>query len=150
LVDVPLQSAWIDGQGLVVAVADHLAVTDVLRPGAAGEGALLRPAKGSFSVAARGVQLPVRLVSETATAARAWLQSLPFSLCIAIPKWAMPSAFTGDSLRPCIGPERYARQYPARGLARAGPPPAAARTRALRAGCTTAAREPFGRADGPI
>ncbi|MEV5879640.1 amidohydrolase [Streptomyces sp. NPDC052101] len=35
-------------------------------------------------------------------------------------QWAMPSAFTRDSLRPYIGPERYARLYPARSLARAG------------------------------
>jgi len=34
-------------------------------------------------------------------------------------QWA-PSPFTGDALRPYIGPERYARLYPARSLARAG------------------------------
>ncbi|MGW1498233.1 amidohydrolase [Streptomyces mirabilis] len=35
-------------------------------------------------------------------------------------QWAMPSSFTNDSLRPYIGPERHARLYPARSLARAG------------------------------
>jgi hypothetical protein len=45
-----------------VAFADHLAVTDVLGPDAAGEGDVVTAAKGWFSVAARGVQLPVRLV----------------------------------------------------------------------------------------
>lgn len=35
-------------------------------------------------------------------------------------QWAMPSAFTNDALRPYIGPERYARLYPARSLAKAG------------------------------
>ncbi|MFF4346063.1 amidohydrolase [Streptomyces sp. NPDC001530] len=35
-------------------------------------------------------------------------------------QWAMPSVFTRDSLRPYLGPERYARLYPARSLARAG------------------------------
>jgi predicted amidohydrolase YtcJ len=35
-------------------------------------------------------------------------------------QWAMPSSFTNDALRPYIGPERHARLYPARSLARAG------------------------------
>lgn len=35
-------------------------------------------------------------------------------------RWAMPSAFTNDALRPFIGPERYARLYPAHTLAKAG------------------------------
>ncbi|MEU6254367.1 amidohydrolase family protein [Streptomyces sp. NPDC047043] len=35
-------------------------------------------------------------------------------------QWAMPSAFTNDALRPYIGPERYARVYPAHSLAKAG------------------------------
>ena len=35
-------------------------------------------------------------------------------------QWAMPSSFTNDALRPYVGPERYARLYPAHSLARAG------------------------------
>ncbi|WP_338682399.1 amidohydrolase [Streptomyces acidiscabies] len=35
-------------------------------------------------------------------------------------QWAAPTAFTLDALRPYLGPERYARLYPARSLARAG------------------------------
>lgn len=35
-------------------------------------------------------------------------------------QWAMPSLFTNDALRSYIGPERYARLYPARSLAKAG------------------------------
>ncbi|MFF4503400.1 amidohydrolase [Streptomyces sp. NPDC001401] len=35
-------------------------------------------------------------------------------------QWAMPSAFTNDALRPYLGPERYARLYPAHSLAKAG------------------------------
>ncbi|MGW0846737.1 amidohydrolase [Streptomyces sp. NPDC002787] len=35
-------------------------------------------------------------------------------------QWALPSSFTNDALKPFIGPERYARLYPARSLARAG------------------------------
>ncbi|GHI03567.1 amidohydrolase [Streptomyces cellostaticus] len=35
-------------------------------------------------------------------------------------QWAMPTSFTSDALRPYIGPERYARLYPAQSLARAG------------------------------
>ncbi|WP_051905175.1 amidohydrolase [Streptomyces bicolor] len=35
-------------------------------------------------------------------------------------QWVLPSSFTNDALRPCIGPERYARLYPARSLAKAG------------------------------
>jgi predicted amidohydrolase YtcJ len=35
-------------------------------------------------------------------------------------QWALPSSFTNDALRPYVGPERYARLYPARSLAKAG------------------------------
>ncbi|WP_157873239.1 amidohydrolase family protein, partial [Streptomyces neyagawaensis] len=35
-------------------------------------------------------------------------------------QWAQPSSFTNDALKPYIGPERYARLYPARSLAKAG------------------------------
>ncbi|MFI2433079.1 amidohydrolase [Streptomyces sp. NPDC018693] len=35
-------------------------------------------------------------------------------------QWAASTTFTRDALRPYIGPERYARLYPARSLARAG------------------------------
>jgi predicted amidohydrolase YtcJ len=35
-------------------------------------------------------------------------------------QWAMPGPFTDDALRPYIGPERHARLYPARSLAKAG------------------------------
>ncbi|WP_264935949.1 amidohydrolase [Streptomyces sp. A012304] len=35
-------------------------------------------------------------------------------------QWALPSSFTNDALKPYIGPERYARLYPARSLAKAG------------------------------
>lgn len=35
-------------------------------------------------------------------------------------QWAMPGPFTDDALRPYLGPERHARLYPARSLAKAG------------------------------
>jgi hypothetical protein len=57
-----LEMAGVDGQGLVDAAADEVAVADVLGPGVPVKVTSAAPASGLLSVTASGVQVPPMLL----------------------------------------------------------------------------------------